>query len=88
MLMVTKVLLQAFGQDFLGTIHREKVQFTLLPLLFIDIASWILSLLEAPSQCRNQLGDVSPSGHMFVDKLIKFSVSHPIQQKTIFVMNM
>ena len=58
------------------------------PLLFIDIASWILSLVEAPSQCRNQLGDVSPSGHVFVDKLIKFSVSHPIQQKTIFVMNM
>ena len=30
MLMVTEVLLQAFGQDFLGTIHREKVPFTLL----------------------------------------------------------
>ena len=28
--MVSKVLLQALGQDSLGTIYREKVPFTLL----------------------------------------------------------
>ena len=30
MSMVTKVPLWAFGQDFLGTIHRDKVPFTLI----------------------------------------------------------